>query len=133
MVHGGWEPEHEMPLLLTGPAQQASAPPGLLAQPDPPQAPHDLAQQAVPLAMPVAQLGSPAACWMTQGGSDPEQETLAVVMGPAQQALAPPGRAPQPEPPHDPQDAGQHTLPLGMPVAQVGSARAEATPSSTVA
>ena len=52
------------------------------------------------------------------GGACVEQDFLALVMPPEQQADAPPGRCEQPVPPQTPQDAAQQALPENTPLGQ---------------
>jgi hypothetical protein len=57
----------------------------------------------------------------THGGGKSAHDLPDAATSPAQQLAAPPGRAAQPTPPHSPQDAAQHALPLGMPVSHGAS------------
>merc|ERR550525_1442878 len=61
-AHGASFSSQLIPEFATVPPQQLADPPGRLAQPDPPQAPQVVGQQANPLTemIPLSQLGSPA-------------------------------------------------------------------------
>jgi hypothetical protein len=120
--------EHKAVILLV---QQAAAPPVKRWQPYPPQAPQASSQHIVPdssVTLPVGQVVVEVSS--TRHGKVPVEQEVETEL--VQQAVAPPGRRLQPNPPQLPQVEAQHFKPEPSGILPVGQADVFAVVVATV-
>ena len=108
-MHGGAPSVHFSLSSVILSWQHFAAPPGRFSQPTPPHEPHP-ASQHTRLSdddrIPESQFGSG---WIMHGGPRLVHGSLFSMIVSWQHFAGPPGRLPQPSPPHDPHPASQHT------------------------